>query len=246
MSHSKLTHFIAGATVVIVSSAFTYFLDARVAAQKSGIKKGSHVNLSAADYIEIAQLISEYPRDVDPGAVRDASWMFTPDARSVIAGAPMIKPADFKNFYGSLISPNGQARKGGNRHFNASYVIVGLPDGTARGSSYMMQVTIKEKGAKPEIDLMGKYEDLYVRTPNGWMMKERIWRGDTFVGSYQKVAPSPIISEPRTWKTENEEVIQQLLAQGNTRDESGEPLTAAGGPSMKRTLSPVPPPGGAR
>ena len=77
-------------------------------------------------------------------------------------------------------------------------------------------------------------------------LRQRLWRGDTFVGSYQKVAPSPIISEPNTWKTENEEVIQQLLAQGNTRDESGEPLTAAGGPSMKKTASPIPAPSGVR
>ena len=78
---------------------------------------------------------------------------------------------------------------------------------------------------KPTIDLMGKYEDVYVKTPNGWRMKERLWRADSHVGSYQKVAPSPIIDDPRTWKTENEAVIQDLWSKGNSRDEQGNPIT---------------------
>src|SRR5436309_2544835 len=101
MRNSKFMYFFAGAIVALISSAATYSLDAKasaVAAQK-GIKKGSHVNLSPEDYIEIEHLLSEYPRDVDPGSVRDASWMFAKDARSVISGAPMVKPEDFKNFY---------------------------------------------------------------------------------------------------------------------------------------------------
>ena len=217
---SKLVYFFAGALVAMISSYTTLQLTA-----KPGIKKGSQVNLSPEDYIEILHLQSEYPRDVDPGSVRDASWMFTPDARSVISGAPMVKPADFKNFYGSLVKEGtGQASKGGNRHFNTSPIIVGMPDGTARGSSMMMGVSIKEPGGKPTIDLMGKYEDVYVKTANGWRMKERIWRSDSHVGSFQKVAPSPIIDDPRTWKTENEAVIQELWSKGNTRDEQGNPI----------------------
>src|SRR5437016_2778949 len=97
----KVLYFVAGALVALISSAATHSLDAAAAAdqQRKGIKKGTHVNLSPEDYIEIEHLLSEYPRDVDPGSARDASWMFTKDARSVIAGAPMVKPQDFKNFY---------------------------------------------------------------------------------------------------------------------------------------------------
>src|SRR5262245_36914350 len=146
MSNSKPAHVIAGVIVALISSAVAYSLDA-AAAQKR-ITKGSHVNLSPEDYFEISQLMSEYPRDVDPGSVRDASWRFTPDAISVIGGPPMTKPADFKNFYGALVSAQGQAKKGGNRHFNGSYIIVGLPDGTARGSTYMLGISIKTPDAK--------------------------------------------------------------------------------------------------
>ncbi|MGE0395034.1 MAG: nuclear transport factor 2 family protein, partial [Vicinamibacterales bacterium] len=116
------------------------------------------------------------------------------------------------------------AKKGGNRHFNTSPVIIGLPDGTARGSSYMMGISIKEKGGKPTIDLMGKYEDIYVKTPDGWRMKERIWTSDQFVGSYQDVAPSPVLADKSTWTTRTEEEIQRLWARGMKRDASGAPV----------------------
>src|SRR5262245_32481472 len=103
MRNSKLVFFFAGALVALISSEATRVLDA-----KPAIRKGSHVNLAPEDYIEIQQLMSMYPRHVDAGAVDDATWMFTPNARSVISGAPMVKPADFKNFYGGLLKPDGQ------------------------------------------------------------------------------------------------------------------------------------------
>ncbi len=51
----------------------------------------------------------------------------------------------------------------------------------------MMGVSVKEKGGRPTIDLMGKDEDVYVKTPEGWRMKERIWTG----ASVAPVRPAP-------------------------------------------------------
>lgn len=218
---SKLVYFFAGALVALISSAATRALDA-----KPAIRKGSQVNLSPEDYIEILHLINQYPRDVDPGAVRDASWMYAPDGRQTNVSAsyvPRLKFADHKYWFSSLIGPEGQATKGGVRHFNTTPVIVGLPDGTARASSYMFQVSIKQKGAEPTIDSIGKYEDLYVKTKDGWRIKERINQADSFIGSYQKVAPSPVLSIPSTWTTWTNEYIARQLAAGLTRDENGAP-----------------------
>ncbi|HEV3060395.1 MAG TPA: nuclear transport factor 2 family protein [Vicinamibacterales bacterium] len=224
MKDSRLAYFFAGAIVAVMSSVATHSLDARAAVRP--IKKGTHVNLPPEDYIEIQQLIAEYPRDVDPGSVRDASWMFVKDAHStgMTGGAPMVTPEDHQYFYGSLVAPSGQARKGGNRHFNTSPVIIGLPDGTARGSSYMIGISIKNPGEKPTIDLMGKYEDVYVKTPDGWRMKERIWTSDSYVGSYQDVAPSPVLADPSTWTTRTDKEIQELWARGLKRDAHGAPI----------------------
>ena len=59
---SKLIYFFAGALVAIASSAATRQLDAQRA-----VKRGTHINLSPEDYLEIMQLQNYYPRDVDPG-----------------------------------------------------------------------------------------------------------------------------------------------------------------------------------
>jgi hypothetical protein len=231
MQSSKLSYFFAGAIVAVVASVATHSLDALAAAQQQkGIRKGTHVNLSPEDYIEILHLINEYPRNVDAGAVRDASWMFSKDAHStgMTGGAPLLTPADHKHYYGSLLWPDGQAKKAGNRHFNTSPVIIGLPDGTARGSSYMMGVSIKEKGGKPTIDLMGKYEDVYVKTPDGWRIKERIWTSDQEVGSYQDVAPSPVLADRSTWTTRTEKEVAALQARGFKREANGAPILMPG------------------
>ena len=121
----------------------------------------------------------------------------------------MTKPKEFEDFFEGFIGQNGAAKKGGIRHFNTSPVIVGLPDGTARGSVMMMAVNILDKGGKPTIDGMGVYEDLYVKTPDGWRIKERNWKRDTFVGSYQKRAPAPILSDQSTWTTQIDDAIKE-------------------------------------
>ncbi len=191
---NKLMFFFAGALVALISVAATRALDA-----KPSYAKGSHVMLSAEDYIEIQQLYAMYSRDVDPGSVRDASWMFSKDAVAVISGPKMTTPEEFKKFY--LGVKNGQATGGGVRHFNTSYVIVGTPDGGARGSSYMMQVETRERGGSPEVTLFGKYEDKLVKTKEGWRIKERVWRGDSYRGSNQPVSASPVPGDRSTDKT---------------------------------------------
>jgi hypothetical protein len=191
---SRLMFFFAGAVVALVSVAATRALDA-----KPSFQRGSHVMLSPEDYIEIQQLYGMYSRDVDPGSVRDASWMFSPDATAVIAGPKMSKPTEFKDFYQGV--KNRQAAGGGVRHFNSSYVIVGTPDGGARGSSYMMQVETRERGGRPEVTLFGKYEDKLVKTKDGWRIKERVWRGDSYRGSNQPVSASPVPGDRSTDRT---------------------------------------------
>src|SRR5437016_12320726 len=123
---SKLVYFFAGALVAVISSAATRALDA-----KPAVKKGTIVNLSPEDYLEIMQLQNYYPRDVDPGAVRSGAWKFSKDARAVIEpGKPLTTPSDFEQFFARFTAADGASKKGGIRHFNTAPVIVGLPDGT--------------------------------------------------------------------------------------------------------------------
>lgn len=164
---------------------------------KVNTSSNSNVLLSPEDYIGIQQLYGMYARDVDPGSIRDPSWMFTKDAVVIMGGAkPMVTPEEIKAFYSGV--KVRQADGGGVRHFNSSYVIVGTPDGGARGSSYMMQIETKAEGGHPEVTLFGKYEDKLVKTPDGWRIKERVWKADTFRGSRLSVVASPIPGDRRT------------------------------------------------
>lgn len=149
-------------------------------------RPGSHVLLSPEDYMEIQQLYGFYARDVDPGSKRNAEWMFASDGVAQI-GTRRYTGQELKDFYAQV--PKNQSA--GVRHFNTTYVIVGTPEG-ARGSSYMMQVERRSEGKPAEVTLFGKYEDRFVKTRDGWRFKERIWTADTFRGSDQPVAPSPI------------------------------------------------------
>jgi len=149
-------------------------------------KPGSHVLLSADDYIEIHQLYSFYARDVDPGSTRNASWMFTDDAVAQMGTRRYTGP-ELKDFYAQV--PRNQSA--GVRHFNSTYVIVGTPEG-ARGSSYMMQVERRAEKGPVEVTLFGKYEDKFVKTRDGWRFTERIWTPDSFRGSIEPVAASPV------------------------------------------------------
>jgi hypothetical protein len=95
MRDSKYGHFWAGALVALIAVLLTHALDAN-----SAKRSASQVLLSPEDYIEIQQLYSMYARDVDPGSVRDASWMFTNDAVVNMAGVkPMTTPDQIKAFY---------------------------------------------------------------------------------------------------------------------------------------------------
>jgi hypothetical protein len=116
------------------------------------------------------------------------------DSYKTIKGAEALKA-----FYHDV----QKQQHNGVRHFNSSYVIVGTPDGGARGSSYMMQVSRKSPDGKPEVDLFGKYEDKLVKTPDGWRIKERVWRADTFRDDTNAhVTPSPVPGDAATLTTE--------------------------------------------
>ena len=69
--------------------------------------------VSPEDYLEIMQLQNYYPRDVDPGSVRNGAWKFSNGARALIQpGRPLTTPKEFEDFFGGMIGPNGQATKG--------------------------------------------------------------------------------------------------------------------------------------
>jgi hypothetical protein len=136
----------------------------------SGARAGS--KLTAEDYIEIQQLVSRYPYALDQNPDEGLSYanLFTPDA---VFRQPRTEGRQNLATMASR-APHGPKYT---RHFLANHVIEATADG-AIGKQYLVAVDIGEMGQPSSVFLGGHYEDVYVRTPEGWRFKTR-----TFIAS---------------------------------------------------------------
>lgn len=115
--------------------------------------------LTALDYVEIQQLYARYNYAIDAGDIEAYVGLYTPD------GA-------FNAFEGQAgLRQFMKNRQGGNRrHWNTNLVITPSPEG-AKGQVYLMFVDVGTK--PPSISGAGRYEDVIVKTPQGWRFKKR-------------------------------------------------------------------------
>jgi len=138
--------------------------------------------LSAADYQEIAQLTNKYAYGIDTCANNgyDYADVFTSDGEFVDKNSD----AGFKAG-GRVLAKGREALAtligGGSRgcktklvwtdwsHIMTNLVVTPAADG-ATGRLYLLQMDIKGPGT---IERHGGYEDLYVRTKDGWRIKSR-------------------------------------------------------------------------
>jgi hypothetical protein len=123
--------------------------------------------LSAQDFYEIQQLGARYAYGLDTAA-------------------------DNGNYYANVFTPDGSfgatkgrdnlaalAREGGGRlkfkgyyHVVSNVVVEPTADGAA-GHQYIQVITIGGNGQAPMVDHGGRYEDVYVKTAEGWRIKSR-------------------------------------------------------------------------
>jgi hypothetical protein len=120
--------------------------------------------LSADDHFEIQNLYARYNHAHDSSDAKLLATVFTADGEFVLNGKAMnalgmIKP--------DMAKPQPQVR-----HVASSIVINPAPDG-ARGSSYVILVNLQS--APPAIMGGGYYEDVIVKTPQGWRFKKRTY-----------------------------------------------------------------------
>ncbi|HEV8316391.1 MAG TPA: nuclear transport factor 2 family protein [Vicinamibacterales bacterium] len=154
---------IVGAIVVISGGVWLY-------AQQ---QKTSTPMLSPQDYLEIQQLYGYYTRDVDPGSERDASWLFAPDGSFEVRGQKHTGRKALQEFY-ERIRKN---QSFGIRHVNSNFLLFPTPEG-ARGTAYMVQVERRDASKPVQTTLFGVYHDTFVKTPEGWRFKSRVFRPD--------------------------------------------------------------------
>ena len=138
--------------------------------------------LSALDYAQITQLINRYAYGIDTcaGNGYDYANVFTEDgvfidknsdAGFAAGGRVLAKGRD------ALAELVGGGSKGCKTklvwtdwsHLMLNHEITATPDG-AKGRVYLVQLGMRGPGS---VDRHGGYEDVYVRTPEGWRIKSR-------------------------------------------------------------------------
>jgi hypothetical protein len=136
--------------------------------------------LAAADYIEIQQLVARYPYAVDMHGGDGSAYaaLFTGDGSFGTQAKGMAQLAE-------LAAKTNKDRSGAAfaRHFVTNVVIKPSPEG-ATGRSYLVALDISEGGKPTTILHGGHYDDVYVKTSQGWRIKSR-----TYVRS--EIGPQP-------------------------------------------------------
>lgn len=132
-------------------------------------------SLTAQDYLEIRALAAQYAYGLDTGA--DNGWLyanvFTEDGE--FHGPPAVpggKPFDARGraqLRTFAVPGNGPNYV---RHFTSNHLIESAPDG-ARGKVYLLVIDVARDGKPTSVNMGGHYEDIYVRTAEGWRIKTR-------------------------------------------------------------------------
>jgi hypothetical protein len=173
MSKNLIT---AGAAAGLVVAAFMAGRMQMPVAEAAGGK------LSGADYVEIQQLLYKYAHGIDTCGNNgyDYANVFTTDGVFIdnnsdagyAAGGRVL--ARGRDALAELVGGGSKGCKTklpwwGWSHLMLNPVITPTPDG-AVGHTYLVQLEMRGPGT---VDRHGGYEDVFVRTPEGWRIKSR-------------------------------------------------------------------------
>jgi actinorhodin biosynthesis protein ActVIA len=129
----------------------------------------SSARLTTQDYNDIQQLYARYNLAIDTGNGEAWAATFTPDGvfNNTNKGHDALV---------QFIKDWREKRDGANRrHLNSNMVLTPTADG-ANASIYLLLLNV---GVRPAtIATTGIYEDVLVRTPQGWRFKSRIVHAD--------------------------------------------------------------------
>ena len=158
-----------------------------IQAQRNGRGSAKPVTLTAADYIEIQQLVARYPYALNSGANNGyvMADLFTPDA--IFCGRAVLYSQGRDQ-----LAALARGRRSGPAytvHFSTNHVIDPSPEG-ATGKLYLVVLDIGEDGKPSSINQGGHYDDVYVKPPNGWRFKLRNYMPSNWVPP-QPCAPRP-------------------------------------------------------
>jgi hypothetical protein len=132
-------------------------------------RSGAPTVLTALDYLDIQRLVASYGHALDNG-------LSQPDNGPAYAGLFTSDGVAFRRLQGfeplaaiARAQPHGPRYA---RHFLTNVTIAPSPEG-ATGEQYLVVVDPSDGGKPGRLFLGGHYEDIYVKTPDGWRYKSR-------------------------------------------------------------------------
>ncbi|HVQ16757.1 MAG TPA: nuclear transport factor 2 family protein [Vicinamibacterales bacterium] len=135
-----------------------------------GKPAASFSGLTALDYIEIKQLASRYAYAVDSGADNGNVYASLFASDGAFADR-MGRETKGREALAALARRNTRGPQSA-FHFIVNHVIEPTSDG-AVGKEYLVQLRMGEAEKPNDIFGGGHYEDVYVKTPDGWRFKRR-------------------------------------------------------------------------
>lgn len=151
------------------------------------------MELTALDYIQIQQLVARYARAIDTCSNNgyDYADLYTPDGVFV----PVLSGTNMAPIQGRerLAEVSGGGSRGcknvgwieqGVLHIYTNHIITPTPEG-ATGTVDMLMIGLGGDPNKIEHD--GYYEDIYVKTEQGWRFKQRTHHA-TYAGNSAEAA----------------------------------------------------------
>lgn len=158
-------------------------------------QSAGNAELTAMDYFQIQQLVAKYARAIDTCSNNgyDYADLFASDGFF----APSMGGKVAMKFQGreQLAEVSGGGKNGcknvpwieeGVRHIYVNHIITPTAEG-AKGTVDMLMIGLGGDPNKIEHD--GYYEDIYVRTPQGWRFKSRVHHA--LLNQGKRVEPAP-------------------------------------------------------
>lgn len=121
--------------------------------------------LTAMDYIEIQQLLARYSFALDTGA--DNGYMY---ADLYLPDGVFNKSKGREEL--AALARGGRRGPTNVRNLSSFPIIKPSPEG-ATGIQYAQAINFGENRQPTELDHFGHYEDVYVKTADGWRFKSR-------------------------------------------------------------------------
>ena len=130
--------------------------------------QGSKAALTGQDYAEIEQLIARYNQATDFEDLDMYASIFTEDAVWRGSGRELVGRQAMVNSLAERFATRPAEHE--RRHWQNNHVITATPDG-ATSRVYFVSFEVSYSPPKPA--LSGHYDDVLVRTLDGWRIKER-------------------------------------------------------------------------